>query len=514
MLYCLGDLLFASERQWKSKIAVVDGIHRITYGELLQMAQRSAASISEKGVCKGDRVAIFLRRSIDAVAALLGTYLIGGVAVMINEVLKTRQVNHILQHSEASVLVTDSRLLSSIRDCPIDQNKIIISDDAKEQSHTCVPNSVISADLAMIMYTSGSTGLPKGIMLTHGSLLSGAYTVSDYLDLSQEDTIISLLPFSFDYGLNQLLTSMLVGGTLVIQRSLFPADICNAIVRENVTGIAGVPLLWCQLAQKYSPFMKTRFPGLRYITNSGGRFPENVVRLIRKSHPEVRIFLMYGLTEAFRSTYLPPDQVDVRPTSIGKAIPNVEILVINDEGKLCEAGEVGELVHRGANISMGYWKDPESTAKVLRPCPLLENGDGRRELAVYSGDLVKRDEEGYLYFIGRKDQLMKSRGVRVSPDEIEECVSSSNLVSSVVVFGVTRDGEPEPEIVAAVVPKDLATFREEDLVQFCHREMPEYLKPQRIWRLNELPETSNRKPDRAKVKESYVEMHGRSRALF
>jgi len=455
------------------------------------------------GIKKGDRVAIFLCRSIESVITLFAIYLVGGVAIIINDRLKRRQINYIIEHSETSLLITDSHMLMTVPDILIDSKRIIKIDRIAFPNERIVSGPVIGTDLAHIIYTSGSTGLPKGIMLSHSNLISGAYIVSDYLKLTGNDIIISLLPFSFDYGLNQLLTAILVDGTLVIQRSLFPGDICNTLLSEKITGMAGVPTLWVQLAQSYSPFLSTNFPNLRYITNSGGRFPENLIRMFRKSHPHVDIYLMYGLTEAFRSTYLPPDQVDIRPTSIGRAIPNVEILVINEQGLPCKPGEVGELVHRGANISLGYWRDPEATTNVFRPHPLQRDGYGLKETVVYSGDLVKSDKEGYLYFIGRKDQLIKSQGVRVCPEEIEECIYASQLVANVVVFAIPKN-EVEIEIISAIIPKEPKTFRKKKLLEFCSKEMPEYMKPQVFWCLDEFPQTTSGKPDRAKIKEIYL----------
>jgi acyl-CoA synthetase (AMP-forming)/AMP-acid ligase II len=340
-------------------------------------------------------------------------------------------------------------------------------------------------------------------MVSHNNVLSGATIVADYLDLTEEDRIIGLLPFSFDYGLNQAMTALLVGGTLAIQRSLFPAGICRTLSDQKVTGIAGVPTLWLQLTGSHSPFLKWRFPHLRYVTNSGGRLPESVVRQIRKAHPEVQIFLMYGLTEAFRSTYLSPDQADIKPDSIGKAIPNVEILVIDEEGKPCGPGEVGELVHRGANVTLGYWKDPEATAKAFRPNPLDSNGSGR-ETVVFSGDLVKRDAEGYLYFVGRRDQLIKTRGYRVSPEEIETWLFASGMVAQAVAFGLSED-YVDSRVVVAVVPKEPETFSVQALDDYFKSEMPEYMRPKDIWPLEELPLTSSGKPDRVKIKQLYVE---------
>jgi amino acid adenylation domain-containing protein len=482
------------------KVAIVDGRRRVTYAELQRLAESYGASLRDRGVRRGDRVVIFLPRSVEAVAALFGTWYAGGVAVIANERLRSQQVHHVVTHSAASCVVTGDHQLRSVPQLPCDQ----VMNVDREPSREPRPHEHLSgADLAMLVYTSGSTGLPKGIMFSHDNLLSGTRIVAGYLSLSERDVILSVLPFSFDYGLNQLLTSLLVGGTLVIQRSMFPNDISQTLGREQITGLAGVPTLWAQLSGRHSPFLKTAYPHLRYITNSGGRVPENVVRSIRAAHPATQIFLMYGLTEAFRSTYLPPEQVDQRPASMGRAIPEVEILVINEQGTPCAPGEVGELVHCGANVSMGYWRDPDHTALRFRPHP-LDRDSGER--VVFSGDLVKTDAEGYLYYVGRKDKQIKSRGVRVSPEEIERYLHSSNVVSQVVSFAVPRE-DGDSDIVAALIPRDVSQFRQEVLDEFCRNEMPEYMQPRVFWTMTEFPQTSSGKPDRCEIERRYVEQH-------
>jgi acyl-CoA ligase (AMP-forming) (exosortase A-associated) len=504
MIYCLSDLLFQQHDNRTSHIALIDGQHRFTYSELIHQTERFAAILQARGVRQGDHVGIYLQRSVESVVALFAVWSLGAVVVIINDVLKSRQVNYIIDHSESSFLITDTRLLSSLTECPLIVDHILTVDAEKLIDHVFTPHRVIGADLALIIYTSGSTGMPKGIMLSHNNLISGARIIADYLHLTQEEIIISLLPFSFDYGLNQLLTALLVGGTLVIQRSVLPADICNTLNRERVTGMGAVPMLWQQLAGDRSPFIKTQFPYLRYITNTGGRMPESITKLFRQIHPHVQIFLMFGLTEAFRSSYLPPDQVEVRPSSIGKAIPNVELLVLNERGETCKPGEEGELIHRGANIAMGYWKDPENTAKRFRPAPFQQGKGGQTEIAVYSGDYVKTDEEGYIYFIGRRDQMIKSHGMRVSPEEIEDCIFASHMVKHAVAFAIPFD-EVKSTIVIALVPSNPESFSQKELSLYSKTQMPEYLRPDVFWELESFPLTSSGKPDRVKLRETYME---------
>jgi acyl-CoA ligase (AMP-forming) (exosortase A-associated) len=503
MIYNLHKLLTNQAILNPTKSAVIDGQRKISYEELRNLSLKYSSLFSSAGIKRGDRIAVYLHRNIELVAALFGAWNIGAVAVLVNDVLKNKQVQHIISHAEASLLVTDRKLFSSLTEEVIDPRKIIFLDETVIPDVLPALPSVIDSDLAMIIYTSGSTGLPKGIMLSHHNLISGAEIISDYLHITENDIIISLLPFSFDYGLNQLLSSILHGATVVIERSSLPADICNTLTRENITGLAAVPMLWQSLAHPRSPFIKTSFPHLRYMTNTGGRMPEQLTALFRKVHPHVQIFLMFGLTEAFRSTFLPPDQVEIRPSSIGKAIPNVEIHVLNEKGEECAPGEIGELVHRGGTISMGYWHDPENTSKRFRPVPFEKGKNGMPEMAVYSGDHVKRDEEGFLYYVGRMDQMIKSRGMRVSPEEIEEYIHSSTLVSHVVAFSISKN-EVETQIVAAVVPKDPQAFSESDLRVYCKREMPDYMCPEIFWLWEKFPLTSSGKPDRVGIREAYT----------
>jgi acyl-CoA ligase (AMP-forming) (exosortase A-associated) len=352
----------------------------------------------------------------------------------------------------------------------------------------------IEKDLAAILYTSGSTGKPKGVMLSHGQVMAGSSIVSDYLGITSRDRIIGVLPLSFDAGLNQLMTAMQQGGTYVPMTFTFAREIVRTLERERITGMAGVPTLWSLMAQASSTLEKTALPHLRYITNTGGRMPRTILAALRDAVPETQVVLMYGLTEAFRSTYLPPEELDRRPDSMGKAIPNTEILVVNEKGERCAPGEVGELVHRGPTVSMGYWGRPDLTSKVLRPHPFIPPELGDDEKVCYSGDLVKMDEEGFLYFVGRRDNMLKSSGFRISPTEVEEMLFQSGKLREAAVIGIP-DETLGHKIKAIVAPRDGESLDADALLSFCAERMPRYMVPKLVEIMASLPKTSSGKVD-------------------
>jgi acyl-CoA synthetase (AMP-forming)/AMP-acid ligase II len=356
------------------------------------------------------------------------------------------------------------------------------------------PEAAIEKDLAAILYTSGSTGKPKGVMLTHGQILAGSSIVSTYLEISESERILAILPFSFDAGLNQLMTAFQQGGTLVLMTFVFAREIVQMLAKERITGLAGVPTLWSLLAQPNSSLQKTALPHLRYITNTGGAMPQPVLATLRRALPATKVFLMYGLTEAFRSTYLPPAELDRRPTSMGKAIPDTEILVVNEAGQPCKPGEVGELVHRGPTVSLGYWGRPDLTAGVLRPHPFIPAELGGDEKVCYSGDLVKMDEDGFLYFIGRRDAMIKSSGFRISSTEVEEALFQSGKLKGAAVIGVP-DEVLGQAIKAFVVARDDEAIDPAGLREFCATKLPRYMVPAAVEVLAELPKTTSGKVD-------------------
>jgi acyl-CoA synthetase (AMP-forming)/AMP-acid ligase II len=352
----------------------------------------------------------------------------------------------------------------------------------------------IERDLAAILYTSGSTGKAKGVMLSHANLMAGSSIVSAYLGITEADRILAVLPFSFDAGLNQLMTAFQQGGTLVLTTFVFAMEIVEALLKERITALAGVPTVWSMLAHPSSTLERHAFPHLRYITNTGGAMPQGVLAKLRNALPTTKIFLMYGLTEAFRSTYLPPEELDRLPTSIGKAIPNTEILVVNDQGRPCRPGEVGELVHRGPTVSMGYWGQPDLTARVLKPHPFVPSALPEGEKVCYSGDLVRMDEEGFLYFVGRRDNMIKSSGFRISPTEVEEVLFQSGRVREAAVIGVPDDVLGQT-IKAFVAPPDGESLDPAALLDFCAEKMPRYMVPKAVAICNALPKTPTGKID-------------------
>jgi amino acid adenylation domain-containing protein len=487
--------LYRQAIQAPRKCALVDGVRQVNFAEFAAAAASTARRLFRAGVRPGDRVALYLDKSVEAVVAFYGIWSAGAVVVPMHHSLKSAQVQRILRDSGSVLIVSEGARLSALDPgslgvaAPFDAHSPIETPAADR-----LPEGLSGKQTsALILYTSGSTGHPKGILLSHGNLVAGTRIVAAALGITAADRILSVLPFSFDYGLNQLLTTVRQGATLVLQRSSHPADICHALQEECITGLAGVPLLWAQLMQRQSPFASLHFPSLRYITNSGGAFPLGLLARYRQGFPAVSVFLMYGLSEAFRSTILPAEEVDRFPDSMGKAIAETELLVINEAGQPSAAGETGQLVHMGPTVAMGYWNDPQRTELVFRPHPFDPRSPQR---AVYSGDLVRRDTGGRLFFVGRNDQMMKIHGFRVSPDEVEEIVHGSGLVAEVVARAEPNDSMGT-QLVIDVVPSHAGGFDIKPLVAYCRREMPRYMIPHQVYVHDRLPRTLTGKIDRA-----------------
>lgn len=510
----LHHLLFKSAQQVADRPAIVYKKITWSYSQLAEQVQQQANALLGSQLKPQQRVAVFLPKQLETVSSLLAISLAGGVFVPINPVLKAAQVAYILNDCNVSLLITTNSRLQSLlpelaTNCPdlhtivlVDNDTPTITNDRQtiltwnDYLHSAVTQpipAIIDTDMAAILYTSGSTGKPKGVVLSHRNLVTGANSVSDYLHITETDRLLAVLPFSFDYGLNQLLTSLLNGACCVLLNYLLPRDVLIALETEKITGLACVPPLWTQLAKlEWSASINTH---LRYLTNSGGKMPKAVLAAIRQRVPDGQFFLMYGLTEAFRSTYLPPEQLDSRPDSIGKAIPNAEILVVRADGSLCAPHEHGELVHRGSLVAMGYWNDPIKTAERFKPAPNQNPALPLTEIAVWSGDTVTMDEEGYLYFVGRKDDMIKTSGYRVSPTEIEEVVYSSGLVKEAAAIGIANDslGQAVIVVISLQSPDD---YDETLLIKHCKTYLPNFMIPAEIIVLASLPKNPNGKIDR------------------
>jgi acyl-CoA ligase (AMP-forming) (exosortase A-associated) len=511
----LHEIPLRSAQRAPQAIALHDGPHAISYAELAGEIGAFASALAALGLRRGDRVGIYLDKRRETVVASFGAPAQGGVFVPINPLLKAEQVAYILRDCAVRVLVTTPERLQSLQavlpQCVALAHVIVVGaapaaalpgplavhrwSDAL-QAPQGTPYRVIDTDMVGILYTSGSTGKPKGVVLSHRNMVAGAKSVASYLENRSDDVLLAALPLSFDAGFSQLTTAFHAGASVVLLNYLLPKDVVRAVVEHRVTGLTAVPPLWIQLTQVKWPDAGVH---LRYFANTGGRMPLETLKSLRALLPSAKPYLMYGLTEAFRATYLPPEQVDRRPDSIGKAIPNSEVLVLRPDGTPCDADEPGELVQRGALVAQGYWNDPEKTAERFRPLPRGDAGTGLPEIAVFSGDTVRRDEEGYLYFIGRRDEMIKSSGYRISPNEVEEVLYATQLIGECAAFGVPHATLGEAVVVVATA-RDGPAVDAAQLHALCRERLPAYMVPAQIeLRAGPLPRNANGKIDRKAI---------------
>jgi len=506
-VFTLYDLISQNLIHRANHVALEKSNDSLTYGELDNQCTRIASFLYNLGLKKGERVGIYMAKSFEEIVAMYSASRIGGIYVNINNRWKVRQLKYAIKDCGIRILFTDSYRISEIHrsgilddlECVIlvgeyyNHPKVIMYSDI-DHNYNIPKVRVIGTDIASLIYTSGSTGEPKGIMLSHFNIIQGARIVSSYLNNTETDRILGLLPFSFDYGFNQITTMFYCGGTLVLQPVPFPADIVNTVNNKQITGIAGVPSIWISLT-KYLADTNIRLKSLRYITNSGGSIPIPVLRQMAKKFKGVDINLMYGLTEAFRSTYLPPKDFDKKMGSIGGPIPDVDIFVVDQENGLCGPGQTGELIHRGNLICQGYWGNNISTSKKIKSCPHLEHIIGK-EKVLYSGDIVRIDEDGYLWFVSRKDHMIKSCGYRISPSEIENVVHESGLVLNTFAFGVP-DIEKGQSIHVAVNLIHHEPSNIDKVMNYCMEQLPSYMVPHKIHALEDsFPLNSNGKYDK------------------
>jgi len=538
MVDLVHELIAARAVSDSERSALIFRDQELSYGQLWQLIQRVANGLLAAGVTSGGRVAVYLPKQVETVAAMFAASCAGACFVPVNPLLKPRQVSYILEHCQAQVLVTSAQRLQLLTGELYRWHSVhtlVVVDELNEarayelierspvariipwstfgtapdaESRGIESHCRIDADMAVILYTSGSTGNPKGVVLSHRNIVAGARSVAQYLDNRASDRILAVLPLSFDAGLSQVTTAFCVGACVVLMDYLLPQDVLRAVVKYSITGLAAVPPLWNQLVQ--IPWPEEAANSLRYITNTGGVMPVSTTQTLTRRLPNTAIFLMYGLTEAFRSTYLPPDQVAIRPRSIGKAIPGAEILVVNASGKLCAANEPGELVHRGVLVALGYWNDPEKTAERFRPSPGQDPNLPLPEIAVWSGDQVVRDEEGYLYFVSRKDDMIKTSGYRVSPSEIEEVAHGSGLVAAAVAMGVPHATLGQ-SILLLVTPASAGRAGDRDnsamvkaLAAHCQKELPTFMQPAEIIVRQAMPHNQNGKIDRRALTTEYL----------
>jgi len=516
MAALLHELLARTAKQATERLALQHGETQLRYGDLQLQVLHLASGLRAQGLRAGDRIAIYLPKQIEAVVAMIAASAAGAVFVPINPALKPAQVQHILRDCGVRFLLSSGARVAQLGEVLIDctaLTTIVVSDalpsNVQIEKNTVLWSSLmrhdiddalplrIDHDIAAILYTSGSTGKPKGVVLSHRNLVAGAESVSSYLHNTHDDRLLALLPLSFDYGLSQITTAFRVGASVALLDYLVPQDVIKACARYQITGLAAVPPLWSQLAQLQWP--ENAKQRLRYWTNSGGHMPRTVLQKLRAQLPQATPYLMYGLTEAFRSTYLPPEQLDARPDSIGKAIPNADIRVLRHDGSECNAEEPGELVHRGALVALGYWNDAVKTAERFKPLP-APDGVVIPEIAVFSGDTVKKDRDGYLYFIGRDDELIKSNAYRISPTEIEDALLTHSAVNEAVVFGVPH-AQYGQAIIALVTTS--ARCDEADLRQQLNTQLPGFMQPHRVIAVTELPRNANGKFDRAALRAHY-----------
>ena len=497
--------------------ALVRGDETMSYAELIKRSHNLARRLAQLGVKRGDRVCVHLPKSIDEAVLTYAIARAGAVNVNVNAIVTVRQLRHALSDSGARLLLCQPRRAKAMLEAepaidgpwPADLERMVTVGGSLDDEHAVALDDVepadgklprlIGADPAFIIYTSGSTGSPKGVLLTHETVVQSARSAATHLRNRDDDRAIGVLPLSFDFGLSQLTTMALVGGTLVMPKATIPTEVVRTIDQQEVNALAMVPTMWIPLVRLLAKEGRT-LPQIRYVANSGGPLPTDVQKAWPTVFPSARHYLMYGMTEGFRSTYLPPEDFHRKPGSVGVPLPDVEVYVVDDEKGLCGPRELGQIIHRSSSLmSSGYYRNPEATAEKFAPCAHLAHliGDER---VLYSGDTGYVDDEGYLFFAARTSTFIKCSDFRVSPTEVEDVVFSSGLVTDVVAFG--RPDELLGQVVHVTVTGIDGREVDTDAIRrHCKKTLPPYAIPREIhvWDGPTMPRTANGKVDRPSV---------------
>ncbi|MES2091150.1 MAG: AMP-binding protein [Pseudomonadota bacterium] len=481
-----------------AKTALVCGDQRHSYSELAERVDQAAAALQARGIMRGDRVALFMDNTAELVVNMFAALKAGAVFMPISPLTKQAKLHYLLNDSGASALITQASLASTTRPALTQASHVhtVWHDGRPEGADDGLlgPDAaLIDQDLACLIYTSGTTGEPKGVMLSHLNMVSAARAVNSYLGLLESDVILCALPLAFSYGIYQVLMGFAVGATVVLERSFaFPVKVLEVMARERATVFPGVPTIFSALANVPTAIAQHDLSALRLITNAGAALPEALIGKIRGLFPQAQLLSMYGMTECKRVTYLPHDQLDIRPTSVGKGMPNQEVWLVDEAGQRLPPGSTGELVIRGSHVMRGYWGKPIETAQRLRPGPLPG------ETVLYSGDLFRTDAEGYLYFVSRKDDIIKSRGEKVSPREVENALYALEGVFEAAVVGVPDDLLGQA-VKAFVVPKPGITLSEREVIKHCLGCLESFMAPKHVQFVDSLPTTDTGKIRKAEL---------------
>ncbi len=503
------DILSFTAARLPEKVALVCQKRRVTYAEMERASDLLAGFLASRGVERGDRVIVFGDNTVETAVAFWAVLKANAVVSLVNQQTKADKLRFLIEDCRARALITDFQL-AGVYEAALHGTKIgehlaltIVSnltepdrlgrvpggatwEDAIAANAPRPPCRNIDVDLASLSYTSGTTGEPKGVMLTHRNLITATTSLCTYLEMVEEDVVVSPLPLAFNYGLFQMLKCFRVGARLVLERGFtYPAQVLNVMVAERVTAFPGVPTIFAMLSEMKS-LDRFDLSSLRYITNAAAALPEKHVRFVRQAFPRVKLYSMYGQTECTRASYLPPELIDAKPTSIGVAIPNTELFIIDEAGNKVGPNVVGQLVIRGATVMRGYWGRPEETAKKLRPGPMPG------EVVLHTGDLCRIDEDGHLHFVSRMDDIIKSRGEKVPPREVENAICGIAGVKECAVIGV-----PDPvlgqAIKAFIVLEQGASLHPKQVQQACMAKLESFMVPKHVELIAELPKTTSGK---------------------